>query len=169
MLLLGQAHQLGRLGDFQVVDGLESIEEVDARRETVTIVERGRPDIGVGLGVDAATEVGVGVCATLNRRREGGKNGIAAVDLRIAVVGMLDSDFGRVFYGVTHTSFEIHSDGVLGLDAGQGSKNHHQNKKVMFSFHFTHVFTRAKRKHISCQKFNYLKFKDLKFKIQGKV
>jgi hypothetical protein len=69
-----------------------------------------------------------------------------------------------MLHGIAHAGFEVHGYGVLSLDAGQGSNGHHQNEKGMFSFHLTHNFLRAKRKHTACQKCNYLKFKDLKFK-----
>ena len=128
-----------RLGDFQIVDGLKTVEEVDARREAVAVVERGRPDVGVRLRVDAAAKVGIGIGATFHRRREGRKDGVAPVDLRIAIVGLGNAHFRGVLHGIAHTFFEGHGSGVLGLDHIQGPKRHHQNEKGMFSFHLTYI------------------------------
>ena len=135
---------MGCLGNLQVIDRLKTIEEVDSSREAVAIMERGGEAVGVGLRVNAAPEVIISVGATAHLWRKGTEDSITPVDLRITDGGLLYAHFGGVFHRIAHTGFEVHSDGVLGLDRSQGTKHHRQNEKVMFSSHRTRLILPAK-------------------------
>ena len=87
-------------------------------------MERGNQAVGVRLRVDATAEVVIGVGAAAHLRRKDIQDGIATVNLRIAVVGLLDAHLGGMFHCITHAGLQIHGDGVLGLKTG----GHHQKQ-----------------------------------------
>jgi hypothetical protein len=53
---------------------------------------------------------------------------------------MGNAHLGGMLHGIAHTCFEVHGDGVLGLDVSQGSQDGHQNEKIMFYSHRTQIF-----------------------------
>ena len=154
LLFLGQSHLLRGLGDLQVVDCLESVEQIHPDRQAIAIMEGGRQGVNVRLRVDGTTEIEIGVGVTVHRRGEGRQDGVAPVDLGIAVVCLLDAHLGGMFHSVAHTFFQVHRDGVLGLDVRQGTQKHHRNYKDLFSFHRTQLLT-SKRESIGRAKITY--------------
>ena len=112
-------------------------------------MERGDYAVGVGLRVDATAKIIVSVGVSAHLRRKSGKDGVPAINLRIAVIGLGDAHFGGMFHCVTHAFFQIHRDGVLGLDRSQGAKEHHHKAKKHTNFHHNMYFD-AMSDSISC-------------------
>ena len=105
---LGESHLLLHFGDTQPVDGLEAVEQRDARREGIAVVEGGEVGVGVGFGVEVAAVLVVGVALRADAGREGAEDGLHLFGTLVAAVSGGEAHLGGVAYGVVHTVRQAH-------------------------------------------------------------
>ena len=160
LLLLGVGNQHSRLRNLVVIHRLEAVEEVVTGTHAVIVVERRGVEIRVGLRVDAAAEVVVGVGLRTDLRSEQRQGGIPPVNLRIADGRLLNPDLGGIGDGILHTVPERHHPRPVGhtiqrlLGSGHSSrKTHrrHKNEYVKSYLHHTMIYHRARIEHLPCQ------------------
>ena len=108
LFLFGSCYEDTCFGDAVVVDCLKTVEEVVSGGNAVTIMEGRGFEIGVGLGVDAASEVVIGIGIGIYLRSEESECRIAACYACIIFGCVGNTHLGGVRYGILHAVVQSH-------------------------------------------------------------
>ena len=108
LVFLRVAKSDGSLGDPQVVNGLESVEESDAGADTIAVVERCCGDVSVGLRVNGTSEIVVGRAASADLWSEGIEDRVPSCKPGVIVGRLLDPHLGAVADRIPHAILKRH-------------------------------------------------------------
>ena len=108
LVFLRVAKSDGSLGNLHIVHGLESVEEGNARSDSVTVVEGCRGDVSVGLRVNRTSEVIVGGAASADLRGESIEDGVPSGKAGVIVGRLLNPHLGAVADRIFHALLQRH-------------------------------------------------------------
>ena len=140
LVFLRVAKSDGSLGDLHIVHGLESVEESDAGAYTITVVERGCGDVGVGLRVNRTSEVIVSRAASAYLRGERIEDRIPSRKPCVTIGRLLDPHLGAVADRIFHTILQRHRIRKRLLRENR-SGDHHRECYEYCLFHISFSFS----------------------------
>ncbi len=140
LVFLRVAKSDGSLGDLHIVHGLESVEESDAGAYTITVVERGCGDVGVGLRVNRTSEVIVSRAASAYLRGERIEDRIPSRKPCVTIGRLLDPHLGAVADRIFHALLQRHRSRKRLLRENR-SGDHHRECYEYCLFHISFSFS----------------------------